>query len=697
MQAASQTYKELMRKKYRDTLSYIRVTLGLINQEAQAEAYVPNAENYTYYSNLKMPLDNYQVQELYAVCDQDYTTADGSMYFLPRERVDVVLNQGIVTEELYGTVKIRFPVPCDIKGLTVEFGKAYPVDFRIESDNGTVEVTGNAASHFVTEEVFAAATFIRFVPLGMINGQSRLHIHQITVGIGLNFDSRRILSAVKKEYISPVMEELPALDFDLTISNKDRSFDIENETSSVNFLETGQEVRVLYGQELEDGTVEWIPGAVAYLRKWSADDEEMSFSATDRFEDLDGTYYKGLYRPEGISLYDLAADVFEDAGVDSRTYWLDPYLTKVFINNPMPVVSHKEALQLIANAGRCVLYQDRVGNIIMKSSFLPDMAASSDDETYFSHAGRVLDGKPKNSYALAGRNEADVVSTQYFLPRQADGTVYLNTGYVSEAVAGPGGLFDKNPAVAIRAEAAYKCYGLTLEFGRNYPAEMVVHTYLNGSLQEDYAVEDLKETTVLFHEFPEFDEMVLEFTRHNAPPDRDGDYTFWTDAENVYLCDEDGVSLVRDGEPIPQESNNRVELHNVIFGDSTDYRLEYGCELTKTPRGTQLPKVRELQVIRTVFSQTSDVKELAKETISEAAADNRYTFYFSSPSYDLSCAVTAPQAGQAAEIVDSSNYYATVEITGIAGVCEVSVTGREYSVTQARISRQLNPTGSLEQ
>ena len=48
-------------------------------------------------------------------------------------------------------------------------------------------------------------------------------------------------------------------------------------------------------------------------------------------------------------------------------------------------------------------------------------------------------------------------------------------------------------------------------------------------------------------------------------------------------------------------------------------------------------------------------------------------------------------------IVDSSNYYATVELTGVTGACEVLITGREYIVTQARVSRRLNPTGRLEQ
>ena len=390
MQAASSKYKEVMRRKWRNPLAHLRVTIGLINQEAQASAYIPDPVRYTYFSNLKKPMDNYKVQELYSTCDENYTQVDGSMYFLPREAGAVVLNQGIVTEDLLGDIEIHFPVQYDIKGLTVEFGKAYPVDFAIVSDNHTVEVTDNADGHYVTEEIFEGATFLRFSPSRMVNGKSRFRINQITMGIGIYFDGRKILSATKKEHISPIAEELPTIDFSLTVSNKDRAFDVENDESSVNFFELGQDIEALYGQELDDGTIEWIPGINLALKEWSADDEKLNLSASDRFDSMDGTYYRGQYYPEGISLYDLAVDVFTDAGADPREYGVDTYLKAVIVRNPIPVVTHKEALQLIANAGRCILYQDRAGKIYIKSSFVPEMSASSEDEAYFSHVDTIL-------------------------------------------------------------------------------------------------------------------------------------------------------------------------------------------------------------------------------------------------------------------------------------------------------------------
>lgn len=207
----------------------------------------------------------------------------------------------------------------------------------------------------------------------------------------------------------------------------------------------------------------------------------------------------------------------------------------------------------------------------MKSSFIPDMTPASDNETYFSHAGNVLDKTTKRAYAMAATDYTDVQPTQYFLPRDQAGSEYLNTGYISEAVADESGSFTVNPTLSITLEAAFKCFGLTLEFGRNHPEAMVFHAYYNGQLMEDYEVSGLSEVTVVSHEFPEFDQLVLEFVK---------------------------------GVP-----HNRVVLNNITFGDSTDYVLEYGVELTKTPKGTQLAKVRELQVIRTLYGLSAEVEK----------------------------------------------------------------------------------------
>ena len=75
-------------------------------------------------------------------------------------------------------------------------------------------------------------------------------------------------------------------------------------------------------------------------------------------------------------------------------------------------------------------------------------------------------------------------------------------------------------------------------------------------------------------------------------------------------------------------------------------------------------------MLRTLYNPGGEPKELAKETITLSAIDNRYTFYFSNPSYDLVLGHhrTAGRAGSGD--CGRANYYATVEVTGAAGAVE---------------------------
>ena len=55
MQAVSNAYKREMKKKYRDECSFLRVTIGMINQTAQASASVAEPKAFTYFSDLTKP------------------------------------------------------------------------------------------------------------------------------------------------------------------------------------------------------------------------------------------------------------------------------------------------------------------------------------------------------------------------------------------------------------------------------------------------------------------------------------------------------------------------------------------------------------------------------------------------------------------------------------------------------------------
>nr|DAN34462.1 MAG TPA: hypothetical protein [Caudoviricetes sp.] len=632
MLQVTSAYKEEMKKPLRGH-TLMRVNIGVINQEAQGSAKVSSET--AYFSNLTKPLNNYAVDALYATTEENYSTVDGRMYFLPREKSDCVLNQGIVSKDIMGDIQFMFPIPYDLRGITIDFGKAYPVDFTIITDNARKEVRGNKAGKYVCEDVFQGVSSLTIHPERMINGQAFLHIHEIIMGIGIYFNERNILTASKKEHISPIMEALPTIDFRLSVNNKDRAYDIENEKSTVNFLELGQKVQAFTGQEVGE-RIEWLQIGTLKLKEWSSDDDKMSFTAIDFLSGLTGKYRKGKFYPQGISIYDLCLDVLTDAGVDPREFYIDEYLKAVKIKNPIPAVTHREALQLLSNAGRCLLYQDEKGKIVIRSSFVPRMTSTVAREPYFSNGTRILENLPIREYSLTNGNYSRVDGTTLFLPRSGKADV----GYI-----------DDNMFLSITSEAAFACFGMQLQFGRTYPSKIVIDTSLNGKTVEELSYTVDREDFIISHEFAPFDEMTIY---------------------------EDALS----------KTGGRAVLNKVSFGNVTDYELSYGRELTKTPLGTQLQSVKTLELTRTEYlDSTEGEKELAKV---ECTKPGEYLAEFSNPSYD--CTVQA--AAGTVSILETGTYFLKFSYSGSGE--EVKIIGKEFAIKESTLEKELNFVGRRE-
>lgn len=658
MISVSNDYKQ-SRNQIQRNQTYMLVTIGIINQQAQKGATVVPADEagYSYLSNLERPLNNYDVEYEYVTMEQGWYKLDGRMLFPPRPKeADYMFNGGIITQDLSGAVRIAFDNVYDIRGLTIDFGRCYPVDFTISNGSMTVQITDNAENHWTTEEIFENTEQLTIRSDRMLNGQCRLRINKILMGIGISFENKKIKSSTKAEFVSPIAEELPTQDFTMTIGNKDRQFDVENSKSAINYLEIGQEVEARYGYEIQkDGPIMWMDGCVCNLSSWEADDETMSFTAKDKIDTLDGTYYRGKYRSDGITLYNLAVDVLTDVGLDERQYKLDKYLEKVIVYNPLPVLSHKECLQLIANAGRCKLYTDRQGLICIKAAFTTvistdRMAVESEDATEWSNLQAVVNDTPQYEYVTLSQDHYRMDGTMFFLPRDAG---YLPVGFVSEAVADSDGTFVHNPCITIKLEAAMVYYGLQFHFSSNPPQGVTIHTYYESECNGSYTVPGKIELeNTITQEFPMFDSIVFEFTK---------------------------------GYP-----NSRIFLKSVVFGDVTDYTMDYKI-MTKYPKGIQCEKVSRVLVKRTLYSVGEDVQNLISETADISNVD-QYTLYLNDASYDIS--VTAGE--EVLSIIDNSDYYVTVDVSKLTGIQELSVSGRVYGVSNRYYEKVIGAVGKTE-
>lgn len=652
MYQTSQEYKDSMKRPIREQ-SFMKVQLGLINQEAQKSASLENTD----YNGFSDPstLFNQHTVKRYATYEQNMFRVDGTMYFLPKDN-DYYWKDGYTCTSLFNNeLHIKFVFgygKSDIKGLTIQFGENYPTKFSVMTDDGTSVEFENNNQVFKTDTVFSNTASIELVVTEMSVPNNRVRIDYIQFGLGLEYDDEWILEANSKTSLSAINDDLPESEFSITLNNDEQIFNVDNPASEINFLESGQRMNVVMGYMLDNGKVEWLQMHSLYVYEWSASDEKATIKAVDVLKFLSDDYYKGQYYEAGITLYDLAVLVLEDAGVAQEDYYLDTYLKKITVYNPLPNVRHKEALQIIANAGRCVLDYDRYGRIRIHSLFRPECETTSNGATNYSDVSSIDTQTVKTDYATYENNRWLADGHMIFLPKSGA----QNAGYVSLAVSDENGLFAENPIITRTLEAKYKAYGIYIEFGKNLPKKFVIRTYSDNVLHDTVTIQSgIAENFELQYDFAEYDKIEIEF--------------------------------------VETEPHNRIHLNYISLGSETAYKLEYD-DLYSTPVGTQLDKIKNVKVARYLYSKSNVEDDLTSETL--VYDGNNAIYYMTDACYGYRAIIEEAKSGQSIEIKSSGAYYVELAISGVSvgEEIKIAVKGYKYNVSTAYTVQTINNRGT---
>lgn len=638
MQRTSKAYRTEQKQHLRNE-QYVNVYLGLVSREAQASAVAEGT--FTLYADITSIYGNPTFEAYYATCEENQAKVDGSMFFMPRDTDAFALYQGLVTEKECDSVIFTFGEykHLNIKGLTIDFGDYYPTSFEVT--NGTATCTYEYENFYPgkwsTEDEFIDSAFIKITPHSMVGGRQKLRILSMMFGIGLVFDNFNLINTSFTSYIAHLSESLPTKTFTWTVDNLNRMYSADNPHSYVAFFQEQQDVIFDYGRKLDDGTIFRMAGGKMNLSSWSSNDQQAKFTAVGYMDYSTGKYNKGQYYPNGITLYDLAVDVCEDAGFEK--YKIDTYLKKLTTHNPLPVETHKNLLQLIANASLSVLWEDREGNIEIKSSFLPEITnVSCNGETEYSNVADIVDKDAKIfSYGTAEKDFTYSDAHQYFLPRNSSAG-YLKVGYVSENVSDSEGYFPmlttshlffvheggriddmnfngdtvyakfvsggysmplnehgtRNPEVVVEWEASWTFFDLSIVFNDVAPKIFIVRTYKDNVEQEMFTIdEDITLTTLINHDFYNIDKISFEFVQTNP--------------------------------------YQRIHIAKILFGKCTDYILEYQ-DMSATPVATRTDYIRNIDVVYSEYSYGDTVKSIS--TVD--AGDSLNTVEFSKPHHDYS-------------------------------------------------------------
>lgn len=622
MQRTSKAYKAEQKQQLREE-SYMFVYLGIINREAQASAYaygdfVDYSAPQTIFSDNTLLMD-------YATAEQNFLKVDGSMPLLPEDPQQYVYWQGAVTQDIRGVTTFWFDGynSLNLRGLTIDFGEYYPTEFTVTNGTVTYTYTNDSPGEWTCDDVFDSTAYLTISPMSMVGGNQRLRIHKVLFGLGFSFDNKTLLGTQRKNTISHISAALPSKQFTFTVENVGRRFAQDDPHSFINYLEEQQEVQYDYGRRLPNGSMYLIPGGKMALKTWSSNDKQAKFTAVGTLDYQNSKYYKGQYYPNGRSYYDLAVDVLTDAGIEN--YEIDPYLQSISTTIPLPNDKHKNLLQLIANAARSVLYEDRDGSIKLKTSFEPDVTnMEAENVTSFSQPWLLLAQElDVDSIASGEYNWTRMDGSQQFCTDNP-----MNTPYLSE--------MGQSSSITIDFESQWTFYNLPLKFDKELPQVTITVTTVSPTefTDTEYHLTELHDTSdepvfVLNQEFYQVNRIVLTF-------EYDSPYT------------------------------KRVHLKHLDLGDITDYTLTYD-NMYAIPTAKSTDTVKHVLVHYYGLEEGTTVKQIT--SVDAVTGSNLVTW--TKPCHSL--ALTGEDL--TLTVIESGPYY--VQFTS-SGTGKVKIDGIEY-------------------
>lgn len=193
----------------------------------------------------------------------------------------------------------------------------------------------------------------------------RARISSILLGIALIYSKSDIMSYSHEMSVDPLSASLPKSEITFEVSNLNGEYNPDNPVGYTQYLMERQSVKVRYGFKINEN-IEWIKAGTFYLSEWDMPQNGItaSFTARDAIEFMSDTY-------SGITngtLYQIATAALTQADLpelpDGSDRWvLDDSLKNITIPTGLDFGEKNiaEVLQLVANAGMCVFYQDRDG------------------------------------------------------------------------------------------------------------------------------------------------------------------------------------------------------------------------------------------------------------------------------------------------------------------------------------------------
>lgn len=384
METVSEQWKEAQLQSI-VPVSYIEINYNIGDPESQADASV-SASTPSYGKVEQIITEVQKKYEKYAVLEHNSWQLDGTYSIIEDSPVQ---DTGYISENLSNeksifeskpTISIHFSKVFEsvIPGITITWSPTFDEcarSFAIKAYNDT-ELVAEELIQNNTDNVTAVGMDIQNynrIDIEVIEWclpLKRARVEQILIGIEKTFTKGDLIGYTHEQYADILSGDLPKNSIVFEIDNVNEKWNPDNPTSVFKYLIQRQELKVKYGYKI-DGKIEWINAGNFYMSEWETPQNGItaSFTARDLLEFMNETF---VTESTTLTLYDLALEALEQADLplngDGSVKWvLDESLQNITITLPEDFdYSIADVLKLIANAGRCVIYQDRTGTLNIK-------------------------------------------------------------------------------------------------------------------------------------------------------------------------------------------------------------------------------------------------------------------------------------------------------------------------------------------
>lgn len=257
----------------------------------------------------------------------------------------------------------------------------YAIDFDIVTyDNKgreilRVPVRDNASTDWNNEEQYGAVKTVEIVVYKWSRSNRRVRLTSIELGQTFRYEGEQIRSMEHSAEVNPLSLTMPSSQFRLTIIDRNNDFDADNPEGKFRYLVQNLPLRVSVEQPYFDGTSLQtlpIPIGTFFLDDWYDGDNESEYTFVAK--DLIGlmakaSYYKGRrYDAQKMDLEDFLEEILDDARLTlyAQGMWEYIGISNYKVYPVMPVVTHREAVQFLANANACTAYPDRAGKLSIR-------------------------------------------------------------------------------------------------------------------------------------------------------------------------------------------------------------------------------------------------------------------------------------------------------------------------------------------